>query len=42
MARWPTKSNGQPAATSEVLLLALMGGSIHTPGEIEEAVGEFL
>ena len=27
---------------SEVLLLALMGGSIHTPGEIEEAVGEFL
>lgn len=29
-------------AASEVLLLALMGGSIHTPGEIEEAVGEFL
>ncbi len=29
-------------ATSAVLLLALMGGSIHTPGEIEEAVGEFL
>ncbi|MHB8203142.1 MAG: 2-oxoacid:acceptor oxidoreductase subunit alpha [Desulfomonilaceae bacterium] len=29
-------------SASEVLLLALMGGSIHTPGEIEEAVGEFL
>ncbi|MDA8405722.1 MAG: 2-oxoacid:acceptor oxidoreductase subunit alpha [Deltaproteobacteria bacterium] len=29
-------------SSSEVLLLALMGGSIHTPGEIEEAVGEFL
>ena len=27
---------------SEVLLMALMGGSIHTPQEIEEAVGEFL
>lgn len=27
---------------AEVLLLALMGGSIHTPKEIEEAVGEFL
>ncbi len=29
-------------ATSEILLLALMGGSIHTPTEIKEAVGEFL
>jgi 2-oxoglutarate ferredoxin oxidoreductase subunit alpha len=27
---------------AEVLLLALMGGSIHTPNEIEEAIGEFL
>jgi len=27
---------------AEVLLMALMGGSIHTPAEIEEAVGEYL
>lgn len=27
---------------AEVLLLALMGGSIHTPNEIEEAICEFL
>jgi 2-oxoglutarate ferredoxin oxidoreductase subunit alpha len=27
---------------AEVLLMALMGGSIHTPGEIEDAVGEYL
>lgn len=27
---------------AEVLLMALMGGSIHTPQEIEEAVGEYL
>jgi 2-oxoglutarate ferredoxin oxidoreductase subunit alpha len=27
---------------AEVLLLALMGGSIHTPLEIEDAVGEYL
>lgn len=27
---------------AEVLLLALMGGSIHTPEEIEEGVGDFL
>lgn len=27
---------------SEVVLMALMGGSIHTPQEIEEAVGDYL
>lgn len=27
---------------AEVLLMALMGGSIHTPAEIEDGVGEFL
>jgi 2-oxoglutarate ferredoxin oxidoreductase subunit alpha len=27
---------------AEVMLMALMGGSIHTPKEIQEAVGEFL
>lgn len=27
---------------AEVLLMGLMGGSIHTPGEIEDTVGEFL
>jgi 2-oxoglutarate/2-oxoacid ferredoxin oxidoreductase subunit alpha len=27
---------------AEILLMALMGGSIHTPQEIEEAVGEYL
>ncbi|HMK36772.1 MAG TPA: 2-oxoacid:acceptor oxidoreductase subunit alpha [Desulfomonilaceae bacterium] len=27
---------------ADVLLMALMGGSIHTPQEIEEAVGEYL
>lgn len=27
---------------AEVMLMALMGGSIHTPAEIEEAVGEYL
>jgi len=27
---------------AEVLLMGLMGGSIHTPEEIEDTVGEFL
>jgi 2-oxoglutarate ferredoxin oxidoreductase subunit alpha len=27
---------------AEVVLMALMGGSIHTPGEIEDAMGEYL
>ena len=27
---------------AEVVLMALMGGSMHTPGEIEEALGEYL
>jgi 2-oxoglutarate ferredoxin oxidoreductase subunit alpha len=27
---------------AEVMLMALMGGSIHTPSEIEDAVGEYL
>ena len=36
------KWNVAPEGNAEVVLMALMGGSIHTPREIADAVGEYI